>query len=254
MTIAVAVAGATGRLGSQIARLVEAAEDLHLHAAMDSSTPLESMQGADVLVDATHYEASKTLVRYALENGIDTVIATSGWHADRIASLSNDLPEGRSVLVVPNFSVGSVVASHIASIAGQHFDSIEIIEAHHEHKVDSPSGTAVRTAEGIASARNTPVAANNVDQDARGQVVAGIPIHSLRLRGVVADQQVILGGVGETVTIRHETLSPSAYDLGIGLAIRRVSARPGITVGLGELLGLWTVSGTAAGGTTKESV
>lgn len=238
MTVRVAVAGATGRLGQQIRRIVDEHPGLILHAAISSQHAPDAMLGADVLVDATNYEASRELVTHALTNGLDAVVATSGWSAERIATLEPTVGPDQSLLFVPNFSVGSVVASHLAAIAGQFFDSIEIIEAHHEHKVDSPSGTAVRTAEAIWSAREGNLAPTHVDQPARGQVIAGVPIHSLRVRGVVADQQVIFGGVGETLTVRHETLAKSAYDHGITLALTRVRERRGITVGLDELLGL----------------
>lgn len=238
MTVKVAVAGATGRLGQQISRLVDEHPGFTLHVAMNSQHDPSEMMGADVLVDATHFSASSKLVRFAIDNGLDAVVATSGWSADRIAEIAPSVAEDQHVLFVPNFSVGSVLATHLAAIAGKFFDSIEIIEAHHEHKVDSPSGTAVRTAETIAAARFEQLSPNHTDQPARGQTVAGIPVHSLRVRGVMADQQVIFGGTGEILTVRHETLAKSAYDHGILLALTRLREHRGITVGLDALLGL----------------
>jgi 4-hydroxy-tetrahydrodipicolinate reductase len=191
-----------------------------------------------VLIDVTNLEFSERAVSFALAHGLNVVVGTSGWNADRLTELEGEIPADRGVLVVPNFSVGSVLSTHLAAIAGRFFDSIEVIEAHHDRKIDSPSGTAVRTAEAIAAARDTALEPPFADQTARGEVVAGIPVHSMRLRGVVADQQVILGGVGEVVTIRHETLSPGAYSHGIELALRQSPDLRGLTVGLDALLGL----------------
>lgn len=243
MTLAIAVTGATGRLGGQIVEIIQRHPEFRLHAAMNSNDSPDAMLGADVLIDATNYEASRRLVSYAVQHGLDAVVATSGWNRERIDEFAHEMPSDRRLLVVPNFSVGSVVAGHLAAIAGQFFDSVEIIEAHHEHKVDSPSGTAVRTAEAIAQAQGGAADAPFSDQPARGQLVAGIPVHSLRLRGVVADQQVVLGGDGEVVTIRHETLSPQAYEQGVVLALRRVRHLAGVTVGLNDLLGLAPIAG-----------
>lgn len=243
MALKIAVTGATGRLGSQIAQIVSEHPDYELHSAMNSTHEPQAMLGADVLVDATHYEASVELVQFAISHGLDAVIATSGWNQERIDAMAAELPADRRLLFVPNFSVGSVVASHLAIIAGRYFDSIEIIEAHHEHKVDSPSGTAVRTAEAIAAARNQAPQANFAEQSARGECVSGIPIHSLRLSGVVADQQVLFGGEGEVVTVRHETTSTRAYSQGITLALSRIRSLSGVTIGLDELLGLDTQTG-----------
>lgn len=238
MTVSVAISGATGRMGTLIRGIVDDLDGFEVYAALDSSSSLDEMLGADVLIDVTHYDASERATRFALEHGLNVIIGTSGWGKDRVTELESSIPAERGVLVVPNFSVGSVLSTHLASIAGKFYDSIEILEAHHDRKVDSPSGTAVRTAEAIALARGAEVSSPNTDQRARGEVVAGIPIHALRLRGVVADQQVIFGGEGELVNIRHETVSNRAYVHGITLALLQAPTLRGLTVGLDALLGL----------------
>ncbi len=243
METKVAVLGASGRMGTLIARILETTDGLCLHSGMTSASSMDEMLGADVLVDVSRLEASETAVPFALEHGIDVVVGTSGWDEQRIAGISDLVPPERAVVFVPNFSLGSVLGTALASVAGRFFESVEIIEAHHDKKVDSPSGTAVRTAERIAASRERPLIAPNSEQDARGQLVSGVPIHSLRLRGVVADQQVIFGGEGEVLTIRHETISPEAYVQGIRLAITHAVETQGTTVGLDGVLGLAELSG-----------
>ncbi|RRJ88751.1 4-hydroxy-tetrahydrodipicolinate reductase [Gulosibacter macacae] len=238
MTISVALSGATGRMGGLIQQIIDETEGLRLHALLDSKSPATAMDGADVLIDVTRIEVSEQLVGHAITNGINVVVGTSGWNADRLEQLADRIPAERGVIVVPNFSIGSVLSTNLATIAGRFYDSIEILEAHHAGKIDSPSGTAVRTAERIAAAREDALEAPFGEQRARGEVVAGIPVHSLRLRGVVADQQVIFGGVGETLTIRHETLSSDAYAQGIRLALEAAPELRGLTVGLDALLGI----------------
>ncbi|WP_371029513.1 4-hydroxy-tetrahydrodipicolinate reductase [Pseudoclavibacter sp. JSM 162008] len=245
METQVAVLGASGRMGSLVERIIDSTEGLALHARLTSATPLEEMLGADVLVDVSHLDASEIAVPFALEHGLDVVVGTSGWDEQRIASVAAVVPAGRAAVFVPNFSLGSVLGTALASVAGRFFDSIEILEAHHDKKVDSPSGTAVRTAELIAAAREHPLSPPNADQEARGQQVAGVPIHSMRLRGVVADQQVVLGGAGEVLTIRHETISQEAYVQGIRLAIGHARSSQGTTVGLDDVLGLGELLGRA---------
>ncbi|MBF4458057.1 MULTISPECIES: 4-hydroxy-tetrahydrodipicolinate reductase [unclassified Pseudoclavibacter] len=243
METKVAVLGASGRMGTLIARILETTEGLRLHSGLTSASSLDEMLGADVLVDVSRLEASETAVPFALEHGIDVVVGTSGWDEQRIARISDLVPPERAVVFVPNFSLGSVLGTALASVAGRFFESIEIVEAHHDKKVDSPSGTAVRTAERIAASRERPLAAPNSEQDARGLLVSGVPVHSLRLRGVVADQQVIFGGEGEVLTIRHETISQEAYVQGIRLAITHAVETRGTTVGLDGVLGLAGLSG-----------
>jgi 4-hydroxy-tetrahydrodipicolinate reductase len=243
MTIRVAVAGATGKMGRLAIELIEASDDLALHAALDSSSSLDEMLGADVALDVTHPAASAGIVEFATGGGIPIVVGTSGWSSDRVAEISRFVrghDDAGAVLFIPNFSIGSVLGSAFSALAARFFDSIEIVEAHHAGKVDSPSGTAVRTAELIGKARAAvgPVAAPHADQRARGQLVSGVPVHSLRLSGVLAEQRVVFGGEGETLTISHSTVSSSAYEQGILLALRRAPAASGVIVGLDALLDL----------------
>lgn len=242
MTITVAIAGATGRMGQLAARIVEETPGFTLGSLIDSSGAPADMLGAEVLIDVTLPAVSQSMVDFAVENDIAVIVGTSGWTAERIVTLRRVVAkrERGGVLIVPNFSVGSVLATRFAAVAARFYESMEIIEAHHEGKVDSPSGTAVRTAELMGEARDDlgPVSAPHTDQRARGQQVSSIPIHSVRMRGVVARQEVIFGGAGETLRLTHETLSPSAYEQGIRLALLAVLDLRGVTVGLDALLGL----------------
>jgi 4-hydroxy-tetrahydrodipicolinate reductase len=240
VTIRVAVTGATGKLGSVAVRLIEAAEEFELVAALDSKAPLTEMLGANVLLDVTLPSVSATIVEYALGEGLNVVVGTSGWTAERIAALGSTLAEGQGVIVIPNFSLGSALATSFAAAASRFYDSVEIVEAHRAAKIDSPSGTAVRTAELIGEARATrgPVVAPHSDQRARGQQVASVPIHSMRMQGIVARQEVVLGGAGETLSIAHNTVDSSAYEAGILLALRAAAGATGVTVGLESLIDL----------------
>ena len=242
MGIKVAVVGAGGRMGQLASRLIEESDDLEVCASIGSKDSLDAIQGADVVLDFTLPQASQLVVEHAVGLGIPTITGTSGWSGERIAALRPLVAKnaGIGVLVIPNFSIGSVLATRLAAQAARYFDSIEIIEAHHAGKVDSPSGTAVRTAELIGAARGElgPVIAPHADQRARGQQVASVPIHSLRLQGVAAKQDVVFGGNGETLTISHETLSSSSYEAGILLALRSVQGTEGVVVGLDALLDL----------------
>lgn len=246
MTTRVAIAGAAGRLGHVIAEVVRESPGFELVAELGSANPPERMLEAEVLVDATNLDASKRLVAYAVEHGLPALVATSGWDEGRLRRLETTLaglgPEAPGVIVVPNFSLGSVLGTRLAATAARFFDAVEVIEAHHAGKADSPSGTAVRTAERIAAARaaaglGAPAAAN-AEQEARGELIAGVPVHSLRLPGVVARQQVVFGGIGETLAIDHTTLSADSYRAGIRLALQALPEARGLTVGLDALLGL----------------
>lgn len=242
MANSVAVVGATGRMGTLATRLIEHSDDLTVHARLGSRDPLDGIDGADLVLDLTLPAVSPEVVEAAVSRGIPVLVGTSGWTAERLARVRTRLGDdpGIGVIVVPNFSLGSVVATRLAAVAAQYFDSIEIIEAHHAGKSDSPSGTAIRTAELIAEARaeRGPVAAPHPDQRARGQQVASVPVHSLRMDGVLAEQQVVFGGVGETVRVTHQTVSDASYEAGILLALRALPAARGLVVGLDALLGL----------------
>lgn len=238
--ISVAVVGASGRMGSLALQLIDSDANLKLHAALNSKSDLALMLGADVVVDFTLPEASPKVVEFAIQNDLKVVIGTSGWSEIHLAQLSQLLTEHpkAAAIVIPNFSIGSMLAQQFAVQAAKFFDSIEIVEAHHAGKVDSPSGTAVRTAEQIAAARKGMVQPliPGVDQPARGQVVAGVPIHSLRLQGVSAKQDVIFGASNEVLTISHEVSSHHAYAEGIRLCIGFAQTANGLTVGLDQVV------------------
>ena len=248
MTISVAVSGATGRLGEFVCGIVEDHPDFELTARLSSASPADEGADASVLFDVTHPDVSPAIVERALRRGQRVIIGTSGWSAERLDGLRavvEELP-GAAVLVVPNFSLGSVLGTMLSTIAARHFDSIEIIEAHHAGKIDSPSGTAVRTAEPVAQARDgRPPEAPFADQRARGQLVAGVPVHSLRMQGVIARQEVRFGGEGEELTITHVTHSNDSYRAGIRAALGAVSGLEGLVVGLEHVLGLTGASGAA---------
>jgi 4-hydroxy-tetrahydrodipicolinate reductase len=242
MTTRVAIIGATGRMGLLIDDLIGTLDDFEVVARLGSTSSLEDMLAADVAVDVTVPAVSQSIVEFAVERGIPTLVGTSGWSADRLTTLTRAVAEkpGLGVIVIPNFSVASALATSFAVTAARFFDSIEIVEAHHVSKVDSPSGTAVRTAEliGKARAERGPVMAPHADQRARGQQVASIPIHSRRMEGVVAQQEVIFGGTGETLTLSHVTVSPDSYRYGITLALRALPTAEGVIVGLDQLVTL----------------
>ncbi len=227
MTTRVAVVGATGKLGGIIRDVVAAEPGFEVFAELDSRSSMSALDGADLVVDATTPAVSIDVVRAAAERGIDVIVGTSGWSAERIARVRTEIEQAAiRAVFIPNFSLGSVIGSALSAAAAPFFSSIEIIEAHRETKIDSPSGTAVRTAELIAAAREDagPVAAPHVDQRARGQQVASVPIHSLRRPGVVASQSVLLSGPGETLTLTHDTIEPAAaYGPGIRLVLGAVA-------------------------------
>ncbi len=225
-------------MGRLVAEVVEGLPDAEVVQRIGSTDPLV-FEDVDAVVDVTLPQVSQAVVAAATAAGLPVLVGTSGWSSERITSLrANRQPGASAVLIVPNFSVGAVLAARFAEQAAIWFESIEIVEAHHAGKADSPSGTAVATAERIAAARADlgPVAAPHIDQRARGQQVGSVPIHSLRLDGVQAKQDVLFGGQGELLTIRHETTSPIAYAAGIRLAIGALPTLQGVTVGLEPLL------------------
>lgn len=234
--------GANGRMGTLAQRLIDEADDFELHAAIGSQDSLNAIEGADIVFDLTVPAVSPDVVNAALDRGIPVLVGTSGWTAERIVTLQRRVGEDAApgVIIVPNFSLGSALATAFAVLAAPWFDSIEIVESHHPRKVDSPSGTAIRTAELIGKARADvgPVAAPHADQRARGQQVASVPIHSLRHAGLSARQEVVLGGDGETVRVIHDTHTDASYEAGILLGLRAVRDAQGVVVGLDQLLDL----------------
>jgi 4-hydroxy-tetrahydrodipicolinate reductase len=223
-------------MGKLALELIDAVQDLDLHSALDSKSDLTKALGADVIFEVTRLDVSEKVVDFAIENGLKVVVGTSGWSAAKLAEVGKKIETKPSsgVLVIPNFSIGSMLASSFAAQAGKFFDSIEIVEAHHAGKIDSPSGTAVRTAEMIAESRKglTQPLIPGVGQDARGEVVAGVPIHSLRLAGVSAKQDIIFGGESEVLTISHEVSSIHSYVNGILMTLRLAPKVNGLLVGL----------------------
>lgn len=233
MTIKVAVVGATGRMGKLAIDLIDSAQDLSLYASLNSGSALSDLDGADVIFDVTNLAVSEKVVAHAVTAGIPVVVGTSGWSASKLSVLEAEVNHaGASVVIVPNFSIGSMLATRFAAEASKYFSTIEIVEAHHAHKIDSPSGTAIRTAELIAKARGEVPLITGVGQSARGEIVAGVPIHSLRLSGVSAKQEVILGGESEVLSIAHEVSSVTSYAGGILASIRFAKANKGLFVGL----------------------
>jgi 4-hydroxy-tetrahydrodipicolinate reductase len=248
MTMRVAVLGAAGRMGAEACRAIEAADDLDLVASIDVADRIEGLvdSGAEVAVDLTQPDAVMGHLQFCVEHGIHAVVGTTGFDDDRLATVRGWLDERQQVgvFIAPNFAIGAVLMMHFAGLAARFFDSTEIIELHHAGKVDAPSGTARRTAEIIAAARAAaglgpqPDTTTSALDGSRGADVAGVPVHSVRLRGLVAHQEVLLGTEGETLTIRHDSLDRASFMPGVLLAIREVGSRPGLTVGLEHLLDL----------------
>ena len=242
MTTRVAVLGARGRMGAEVVRAVEGAADLELVAALDAGDALE-LSGADVAVDFTHPDAVMGNLRACVDAGVHAVVGTTGFDDARLTEVRAML-EGTSVgvLVAPNFGVAAVLMMQFAASAARFFESVEIVELHHPRKADAPSGTARRTAELVAEARAgmdpMPEATSSALDGARGADVAGVRVHAVRLAGLVAHQEVLLGGAGESLTIRHDSYDRASFMPGVLLGVRSVAARPGLTVGLEHLLDL----------------
>ncbi|ANW17766.1 4-hydroxy-tetrahydrodipicolinate reductase [Streptomyces clavuligerus] len=244
----VAVIGAKGRIGSEAVRAVSAADDLELVAALGRGDRLETLaeSGAQVVVELTHPDSVMANLEYCVGQGIHAVVGTTGWTDDRLARLGTalDAAPGTGVLIAPNFSIGAVLTMAFAQQAARWFESVEVVELHHPNKADAPSGTATRTAQLIAAARAAagsppqPDATVTALDGARGADVDGVPVHSVRLRGLLAHQEVLLGGEGETLTIRHDSLHHSSFMPGVLLGVRRVVHTPGLTFGLEHFLDL----------------
>lgn len=242
--IKVAVVGARGRMGATVVDAVTAAPDCELVAAIDLGDALDAVDGADVLVDFTTPSAVMATLEHAIARGIHCVVGTTGFDEARLDQVRAWLAASPAtgVLVAPNFGIGAVLMMELAAKAAPHFDSVEIVELHHPNKADAPSGTAAHTAKAIAAARAEagcapmPDATSHALDGARGADVDGIRVHSVRLAGLVAHQEVLLGGPGETLTIRHDSLDRVSFMPGVLLGIREVAAHPGLTVGLAAYL------------------
>ena len=244
----VGVLGARGRMGAQTCGAVDAADDLDLVAMVDIGDPLASIveAGVQVVVDFTRPDVVLDNIRWCLDEGIHCVVGTTGFTEERLATVRGwtEKSPGVGVIIAPNFAIGAVLSMRFAATAARFFESAEIIELHHPGKVDAPSGTAARTAELIGQARAEaglgapPDATTSALPGARGATVAGIPVHSVRLAGLVAHQEVMFGTTGETLTIRHDSLDRASFMPGVLRAVRAVAGRPGLTVGIEPVLGL----------------
>jgi 4-hydroxy-tetrahydrodipicolinate reductase len=245
--IKVGVLGARGRMGRTVCETVEGEPDTQLAAQVDVGDSLDALLGCDVVVDFTHVSAVMDNLRWCVEAGLNVAVGTSGFGDDRLAEVRSwtDKSADAKVLIVPNFSIGAVLMMRFAAQAARFFESAEVIELHHNRKVDAPSGTALRTAAMIGEARakaglgNPPDATEQERDGARGTTVDDIHVHSVRLAGLVAHQEVLFGGHGETLTIRHDSLDRASFMPGVLLAVRGIATLPaGLTVGIEPLLGL----------------
>lgn len=242
----VGVLGAKGKVGATIVAAVDAAEDLTFTAGVDAGDPLSlfTESQTEVVIDFTHPDVVMDNLKFLVDNGIHAVVGTTGFTDERLSQVKAwlaDKPDV-AVLIAPNFAIGAVLSMHFAKQAARFFESAEVIELHHPHKADAPSGTAARTARLIAEARKglppNPDATSTGLEGARGADVDGIPVHSVRLAGLVAHQEVLFGTQGETLTIRHDSLDRTSFVPGVLLAVRAVREHPGLTVGLEPLLDL----------------
>jgi 4-hydroxy-tetrahydrodipicolinate reductase len=240
--INVGVLGARGRMGAEVVNAVNASPDCKLVAALDLGDSLDQLlsSGAHVVVDFTTPDAVMGNLEFLITHGIHAVVGTTGFDEKRMATLktlSAAHPQV-GILIAPNFAIGAVLMMEFAAKAAKYFESAEIIELHHPNKVDAPSGTAARTADLISKARKVaglaamPDATTSSLDGARGALVGDVPVHSVRLRGLIAHQEVLFGGPGETLTIRHDSLDRAGFMPGVLLGIKSVISRPGVTLGL----------------------
>ena len=242
----VGVLGAKGKVGATIVQAVEAAHDLTFTAGVDAGDPLTQLTDSqtEIVIDFTHPEVVMDNLKFLIDNGIHAVVGTTGFTDARLQQVQTWLEASRTtaVVIAPNFAIGAVLSMHFAKQAARFFESAEVIELHHPQKADAPSGTAARTARLIAEARKglppNPDATSTGLEGARGADVDGIPVHSVRLAGLVAHQEVLFGTQGETLTIRHDSLDRTSFVPGVLLAVRNVKEHPGLTVGIEPLLDL----------------
>lgn len=244
--IKVGVLGARGRMGSEVVKAVTDSSECELVAALDQGDSLDALvsAGAQVVVDFTTPDVVMANLEFLVKNNIHAVVGTTGFSDDRIAQLNRWLEANPNagILIAPNFAIGAVLMMEFAEKAAKFFESAEIIELHHPNKVDAPSGTAARTAALIADARKKedlpamPDATTTSLDGARGALVGDVPVHSVRLRGLIAHQEVLFGGLGETLTIRHDSLDRAGFMPGVLLGIRQISSHPGLTVGLEKFM------------------
>ena len=247
----VGVLGAFGKVGAEVCRAVDAADDMELVARVDTGEDSDDLAdlveaGAEAVVDFTHPDVVMDNLEFCVDHGIHAVVGTTGFDESRLATLRGWLESSPAtgVLIAPNFSIGAILMMRFAAEAAPFFESVEVVELHHPDKADAPSGTARRTAELIAAARReagrgpVPDATSTGLDGARGADVDGIRVHGLRIRGLVAHQEVVLGGLGETLTIRHDSLDRASFTPGVLAGLRAIGGRPGLTVGLEHVLDL----------------
>ena len=245
--IRVAVTGAKGRMGSTVVAAVTGAPDMEVVAQLDAGAPItkKTVNGAQVAVDFSVPGVTEANVHALLDAGVDVVVGTTGWTEESYARVRTHAEEaGRAVLIAPNFAMGAVLAMKFAAMAAPYFESAEVIEMHHPGKVDAPSGTAVATARGIARARaeaglgDMPDATEMDELGSRGGRVDGVPVHAVRLRGLTASEEILLGNEGEQLVIRTDSFDRVSFMPGVLLGVRRVIGRTGLTIGLDQVMGL----------------
>jgi 4-hydroxy-tetrahydrodipicolinate reductase len=242
----IAVLGSKGKVGTTMVGAVQAAEDLTLSAEVDAGDPLSLLtdSNTEVVIDFTHPDVVMDNLKFVIDNGIHAVVGTTGFTDDRLRQVRTWLAAkpGVAALIAPNFAIGAVLSMHFAKQAAPFYQSVEVIELHHPNKADAPSGTAARTASLIAQARKelppNPDATTVGLPGARGADIDGVPVHSVRLAGLVAHQEVLFGTAGETLTIRHDSMDRTSFVPGVLLAVRRAAEHPGLTVGIESLLNL----------------
>lgn len=244
----IGVLGAKGRVGSAIVAAVEASEQHELAASVDHGDDLQKLvdAGVEVVVDFTVPDAVMGNVEFCVNNGIHAVVGTTGWTEERYNQVREWLQESpeTGVLVAPNFAISAVLTMKFAEIAAPFFESAEVIELHHPNKKDAPSGTAVHTAEGIAKAREAagmgsqPDATDQSLDGARGADVQGVPVHAVRMTGMVAHEQVIFGTQGQTLTIKQDSYDRDSFVPGVMVGVEKIAGYPGLTIGLEKFLGL----------------
>ncbi len=240
--INVAVLGARGRMGAEVVKAVKAAKELNLVAELDLGDSLDQILAskAEVVVDFTTPDSVMANLEFLISHGVHAVVGTTGFDASRVEKVKALLQASSNVgvLIAPNFAIGAVLMMEFAQKAAKYFESAEIIELHHPDKVDAPSGTAARTAELMTAARKSaglpsmPDATSSSLDGARGATIGDVPVHSVRLRGLIAHQEVLLGGPGETLSIRHDSLDRAGFMPGVLLGVRQVVSHPGLTFGL----------------------
>ena len=245
--IRVAVTGAKGRMGSTVVAAVTGAPDMEVVAQLDAGDPItkKTVNGAQVAIDFSVPGVTEANVHALLDAGVDVVVGTTGWTEESYARVRTHAEEaGRAVLIAPNFAMGAVLAMKFAAMAAPYFESSEVIEMHHPGKVDAPSGTAVATARGIARARaeaglgDMPDATEMDELGSRGGRVDGVPVHAVRLRGLTASEEILLGNEGEQLVIRTDSFDRVSFMPGVLLGVRRVIGRTGLTIGLDQVMGL----------------